>query len=104
MTTSDCDRDLFQASAFVVADVTNPGQRIQWLSRLDGRLVISADYAQGNLQGTWVRFAGIAKSPPVKHILLNTVFRTKHPTITAVLKHVFAQRGSQWKVYDTWPC
>ena len=81
--------DIMQASVYVVKSVTDPGQRITWLWKLDGRYVVSSDWVMGEYFAPWIKYNGVKDHTPRKHLLLDTAFRSKHPSLTEIIKTVF---------------
>ena len=81
--------DIMQALVYVVKSVIEPGQRFTWLSKLDGRYVVSSDWVMGNNGAPWIKYNGVKGHTPRKHLLLDTAFRTKHPSLTEIIKTVF---------------
>ena len=90
--------DIMQASVYVVKSVTDPGQRITWLSKLDGRYVVSSDWVMGDNFAPWIKYNGVKDHTPRKHLLLDTAFRSKHPSLTEIIKTVFGNCKG-WSLY-----
>ena len=90
--------DIMQASVYVVKSVTDPGQRITWLSKLDGRYVVSSDWVMGEYFAPWIKYNGVKDHTPRKHLLLDTAFRSKHPSLTEIIKTVFGNCKG-WSLY-----
>ena len=91
-------KDFLKADVFVVKSLTSPGQRVEWMAKLGGLAIVSSDYAMGSRMGPWIKFKGIAKIPPVRHLLLDKRFQEKHPSLTAILKQQFGKPKSMWRI------
>lgn len=90
--------DMTQASVYVVKSVTEPGQRIMWFSKLNGRYVVSSDWVMGNYGAPWIKYTGVKDHTPRKHLLLDTAFRSKHPSLTEIIKAVLGNCKG-WSLY-----
>ena len=92
------ENDILKADAFAVKSVTQPGQRVEWMAKLGGLVIVSSDFVMGSKMAPWIKFKGIAELPPVRHLLMDQRFQHKHPSLTAILKQQLGKPKSMWQI------
>jgi hypothetical protein len=91
------ETDRSAAELFIVKDPANPGQRVRWISALQGGRIASSEFVEsGGRQGSSLLYE--------KHVLsrrrlwLSAAFRRVHPTLAGIIERAVAVPGSKCKL------
>ena len=91
--------DRRQADVFIVRDVAQLGQRIQWLCMLSGKMACDSLFVLSNgQQGTALQFK--AKVCSGKCVWLSPEFMKQHAELSDIVLFCMKQWQSKWKHMD----
>ena len=95
--------DKLNAQVFIVADISQPGQRISWISVLTGAMILTVEtlccLAAGQSGGAVVKYRGACTQPRI--VWLSTRFAADHATLAGIVRGAAALPGMKWRLVNT---